>query len=50
MGTFIPVFNVDAGTIALDIIAAIVVGCSAAVIPIYRAVTIKVADGLRRIG
>jgi putative ABC transport system permease protein len=50
MGTFIPVFNVDAGTIALDIIAAIVVGFSAAVIPIYRAVTIQVADGLRRIG
>lgn len=50
MGTFIPVFNVDAGTIALDILAGVVVGFAAAVIPLYRVATIRIADGLRRIG
>jgi len=50
MGTFFPVFNVEAKTIAFDFIAAFCVGIVAAVIPVRRAATIRIAEGLRRIG
>ncbi len=50
MGTFLPVFNVETKTVALDFIAALSVGLVAAVIPVRRAIGIRIADGLRRIG
>ncbi|MCI0469435.1 MAG: FtsX-like permease family protein [Nitrospirae bacterium] len=50
MGTFLPVFNVSAKTIFLDIAAALSVGSISAILPSYRAVSIQIADGLRRIG
>ena len=50
MGSFFPVFNVETKTIALDFIAALSVGLVAAVIPVRRAIGIRIADGLRRIG
>jgi putative ABC transport system permease protein len=50
MGTFFPVFNVETKTIVLDFVAALSVGLVAAVIPVKRAIGIRVADGLRRIG
>jgi putative ABC transport system permease protein len=50
MGTFFPVFNVDPSTIFLDIILSLLVGVIAALFPTWRAVRIRIADGLRRIG
>ncbi|HSW62755.1 MAG TPA: ABC transporter permease [Dissulfurispiraceae bacterium] len=50
MSQFLPVFLVDRKTILLDCAAGLLVGTLAAVIPTWRAVTIRIADGLRRIG
>ena len=50
MGTFFPVFNVAIKTIFLDAAASLLVGSVAAIIPTWRAITIRIADGLRRIG
>jgi len=50
MGTFFPVFNVERSTIYLDILFSLLVGIIAAIFPTWRATTIKIADGLRRIG
>jgi putative ABC transport system permease protein len=50
MGSFFPVFNVDPSTIYLDIIFSLLVGVVAALFPTWRAVRIRIADGLRRIG
>jgi putative ABC transport system permease protein len=50
VGDWIPVFNVAPETIYMDIGAAVLVGLSAAVFPIWRATTIRIAEGLRRIG
>lgn len=50
MGTYIPVFNVERRTLYMDIAASILVGLVAAVFPTWRAVRVRVADGLRRIG
>ncbi|HVO65490.1 MAG TPA: FtsX-like permease family protein [Syntrophales bacterium] len=47
---YFPIFYVESKTIILDIIAATAVGLIAAVIPTHRAVMIRIADGLRRIG
>lgn len=50
MGTFFPIFNISMRTIYMDIAAAVVVGLVSAVVPTVRAVKIRIADGLRRIG
>jgi putative ABC transport system permease protein len=50
MGTFMPVFNVGKDTLYLDLAAFFVVGTAAAIIPAWRAVNIRIADALRRIG
>jgi putative ABC transport system permease protein len=50
MSQFFPVFNVSLKTIYLDIGASVIVGITAAIIPSYRAVSIRIADGLRSIG
>ena len=50
LGSYFPIFNVDPGTVCLDIAAAFFVGFSAAILPTYRALSIRIADGLRRIG
>jgi putative ABC transport system permease protein len=50
MGNFIPVFHVQTDTLYLDIAAALIVGLVAGVFPTYRAIRIRVADGLRRMG
>jgi putative ABC transport system permease protein len=49
LSQFFPIFNVEQETIIIDIIAALVVACVAAVFPAWRAVNIRIADGLRRI-
>jgi putative ABC transport system permease protein len=50
MGSFFPVFNVERSTIYMDILFSLLVGIIAAIFPTWRATTIKIADGLRRIG
>src|SRR4030042_6178550 len=50
LSTYFPVFNIARKTIYMDIIASILVGMIAAIFPTWRAVKIRVADGLRRIG
>jgi len=50
LGTYFPVFNVETRTLSFDIVAAAAVAFSAAIIPTRRAIKIRIADGLRRIG
>jgi putative ABC transport system permease protein len=50
MGSFLPVFNVGMDTVYLDLAAFLVVGTAAAVLPAWRAMNIRIADALRRIG
>lgn len=50
LSQFLPVFLVETETIVMDIAAGLMVGTLAALIPTWRAVTIRIADGLRRIG
>jgi putative ABC transport system permease protein len=50
MGTFFPVFNVATETIYMDVAAALLVGLVAAIVPAWRSIHIRIADGLRRIG
>jgi putative ABC transport system permease protein len=50
LGTYFPVFNVEGKTILMDLAAAAVVSVAAAVIPTQRAIQIRIAEGLRRIG
>lgn len=50
LSQYFPVFRVPDEAISMDVVASLVVGLLAALVPIYRAVTIRIADGLRRIG
>ena len=50
LSQYFPIFNVDIRTIYMDVAAAFVVGVVAAVFPAWRAVRIRIADGLRQIG
>lgn len=50
VGTYFSAFQVDMATIYIDIGMAILVGLFAAIVPTWRAVKIRIADGLRRIG
>lgn len=50
LSTYFPVFNVATKTIYMDIGASFLVGSVAAVFPAWRAIKIRIADGLRRIG
>ena len=49
VGNWFPVFKVEALTVYLAVAAAMVVGIVAAVIPIWRVVTVRVVEGLGRI-
>lgn len=50
LGNFFPIFNVEIKTVYFAFTAALLVGVIAAVIPTRRAIHIRIADGLRRIG
>lgn len=50
MGTLFPVFEVSAGTLYLQLAAALAVGLLAAVLPAWRAARVSIAEGLRSIG
>ena len=50
VGTWFPVFKVEPETIYLDIAATLIVGGVAAILPIWRVMSVRIAEGLRRIG
>ncbi|WP_298272874.1 FtsX-like permease family protein [Geobacter sp.] len=50
LSQFFPVFTVAPLTIWLDLAAAVTVGLVAGIFPTWRGSTIRIADGLRRIG
>ncbi len=50
LSTFFPIFKVPDGIILMDLVACIIVGLTAAIVPTWRAIRIRIADGLRRIG
>jgi putative ABC transport system permease protein len=50
MENYFPSFNVATTTIYMDIAASLLIGLFAAIVPVWRAVHIRIADGLRRIG
>ena len=49
-GTLFPIFEVSAGTVAMQGVCALTVGLGAALLPARRAVSVRVVDGLRAIG
>ncbi|MBS0320327.1 MAG: FtsX-like permease family protein, partial [Proteobacteria bacterium] len=49
MGTLFPVFNVSPQTVAMQWLAALVVGLVAALVPAWRASRIRIVDGLRAV-
>lgn len=49
LSNYFPVFNVPMEAIYMEFVASIMVGILAAIIPTWRAVGIRIADGLRRI-
>lgn len=50
MGNFFPRFQVEASTLYMDLLFCLIVGIVAGIFPTWRAIRIKVADGLRRVG
>ncbi len=50
LAAYFPRFRVPGEIVMMDLIAVIIVGLSAAIVPTWRASTIRIADGLRRIG
>jgi len=47
---YLPVFQVEEATLYLDLVASLGVGALSAFIPAWRAIQVRIADGLRRIG
>jgi len=50
VGTLFPVFNVSRQTVEMQVVAAVTVGAVAALLPSYRAASVRIVDGLRHIG
>jgi putative ABC transport system permease protein len=50
LSTYFPIFNVETKTIYLQAAAAILIAVISSLFPAWRAVHIRIADGLRRIG
>jgi putative ABC transport system permease protein len=50
LSAYFPVFKVAEEVFYMDIAASIAVGILAAIVPTWRAIKIRIADGLRRIG
>jgi putative ABC transport system permease protein len=50
MGNFFPVFQVERTTLYMDMVFCLIVGIVSGIFPTWRAVRIKIADGLRRVG
>src|SRR4030042_4226989 len=50
LANYFPIFRVPEEIILMDLAASIIVGLAAAIVPTWRALKIRIADGLRRIG
>ncbi|GAB4297238.1 MAG: ABC transporter permease [Desulfuromonadia bacterium] len=50
LSQFFPIFTVDPSTILLQLTASVIVGGVAAIFPTVRGITVRIADGLRRVG
>jgi putative ABC transport system permease protein len=50
LGAYFPVFNIGRETLYLNLAAALIIAFVSAIIPTRRAIKIRIADGLRRIG
>ncbi len=50
MGNFFPVFQVERSTLYMDMAFCLIVGIIAGIFPAWRAVRIRIAEGLRRVG
>lgn len=50
MGQYFPIFQVEKSTLYMDLLFCLIVGVVAGLFPAWRAVNIKIADGLRRVG
>ncbi len=50
LSQFFPIFTISTATILLQFAAALVVGMVAGIFPTWRGATIRIAEGLRRIG
>ena len=50
VGTLFPVFSVSRQTVEMQVMAAVVVGAVAALLPSYRAASVRIVEGLRNIG
>ena len=50
LSDWFPVFNVARKTIYMDVAAGMIVGITASIFPAWRAIKLRIADGLRRIG
>ena len=50
LGAYFPAFVVSSQTVYLDLLAGLVVGTVAALVPAWRSAHIRIAEGLRRIG
>jgi putative ABC transport system permease protein len=47
---YLPVFQVEETTLYLDLVACLGVGILSAFLPAWRAIQVRIADGLRRVG
>ena len=50
LGMYFPIFKVETPSLIMALISSLIVAILAAVVPIQRAIGIRIADGLRRIG
>ena len=50
LGMYFPIFTVEASSLVMAFASSLAVGILAAIVPIQRAIAIRIADGLRRIG
>jgi putative ABC transport system permease protein len=50
LGNFFPVFELKDITIIMALLSALLVGVFAALFPAWRAVNMRIADGLHRVG
>ena len=50
LAAYFPYFHVETETLFLDVVAALMVGVLSALLPARRAIQIRIADGLRKVG
>jgi putative ABC transport system permease protein len=50
VGSILPAFKVSRDTVAMQLLAALIIGAVAAAVPAWRAARVRIVDGLRAIG